>query len=90
MAILPMNWKTVDKRLGCRIFYHGVVGFVFKFGSNWTNFDVSTPFLMQGWCSVRARKVSEMVSGPTSLSLTLLGLGLYLSLPATRSSKHSA
>ena len=22
------------------------MGFVFKFGSNWTNFDVSTPFLM--------------------------------------------
>ena len=26
----------------------------------------------QGWCSVRARKVSEMVSGPTSLSHTLV------------------
>ena len=26
----------------------------------------------QGWCSVRARKVPEMVSGPTSLSHTLL------------------
>ena len=28
-------------------------------------------FNTQGWCSVRARKVSEMVSGPISLSLTL-------------------
>ena len=49
------------------------MGFVFKFGSNWTNFDVSTPFLIgRGWCSVRARKVSEMASGLTSLSLTLI------------------
>ena len=37
----PMNWRTVDKHLGCWILRHGVVGFVFKFGSNWTNFDVS-------------------------------------------------
>ena len=46
VAILPMNWRMADKQLGCWIFCHGVVGFVFKFGSNWTNFDVSTPFLM--------------------------------------------
>ena len=72
-----MNWRVADKQLGCWIFCHGVVGFVFKFGSNWMNFDVFTPFLMgrQGWCSVRARKVSKMVSGPTSLSLTLIEFG---------------
>ena len=70
MAILPMNQRTVDKQLGCCIFCRGVVGFVFKFGGNRTNFDFSTPFLMRrGGYSVRARKVSEMVSGPTSLSL---------------------
>ena len=49
-----MNWRTVDKRSGCWIFCHGVVGFVF---SNGTNFDVSTPFLMGrgGAVSVRER-----------------------------------
>ena len=72
MAILPMNRRMVDKQLGCCIFCRGVVGFVFKFCSNWTNFDLSTPFLMRkgGVVSV-GEKVSEMVSGPTSLSLTL-------------------
>ena len=69
-----MNWRTVDKQLGCCILCRGVVGFVFKFCSNRTNFDFSTYsiFNAQGWCSVRARKVSEMVLGPTSLSLTLI------------------
>ena len=67
-----MNWRMVDKQLGCCIFCRGVVGFVFKFCSNWTNFDFFySIFNAQGWSSVRARKVSEMVSGPTSLSLTL-------------------
>ena len=46
MAIPPVNQWMVDKQLGCWIFYRGVVGFVFKFGSNWTNFDVSTPFFV--------------------------------------------
>ena len=47
----------VDKQLGCCIFCHGVVGFVFKFCSNRTNFDFSTPFLMRvgGVVSVRER-----------------------------------
>ena len=40
----------------------GVVGFVFKFGSNWSTFDVSTSILVSGggvvsvretWCRVR-------------------------------------
>ena len=64
-----MNWRVADKQLGCWIFCHGVMGFVFKFGGNWTNFDISTPFLVCGGGAVR--KVSEMVAGPTSLSLTL-------------------
>ena len=57
MAILPMDWRTVDKRLDYWIFCHGVVGFVFKFGSNWTIFDVSAPFLIGrgGVVSVRDR-----------------------------------
>ena len=57
MAILQTNWRTVDKRLGCWIFCHGVMVFFFKFGGNWTNFDVSTPFLMGrgGVVSVRER-----------------------------------
>ena len=81
MAILPINWTTVDKHLGCWILRHSVVGFVFKFGSNGTNFDVSTPFLMGrgGAVSVRELKVSEMVSGPTSLSHTLVSTWLILS-----------
>ena len=46
-----------DEQLGCWIFCHGVVGFVSKFGGNWTNFDVSAPFLMGrgGVVSVRER-----------------------------------
>ena len=57
VAILPINWRTGGKQLGCWIFCHGVMGFVFKFGSDWTNFDVSTPFLMRrgGLVSVRER-----------------------------------
>ena len=72
VVILPMDWGTVDKQLGCWVFCHGVVGFVFKFGSNWTNFDVSTPFLMRrgGEVSVRER-CPRWLSCPTSLSLTL-------------------
>ena len=41
VAILPMNWRMTGKQLGCWIIYHVVVGFFFKFSSNWTNFDVS-------------------------------------------------
>ena len=57
VATLPMNWRMVDKQLGCWVICHGVVGFVFKFCSNWTNFDFSAPFLMRrgGVVSVRKR-----------------------------------
>ena len=51
------------------------MGFVFKFGSNWTNFDVSIIFQNARVGSVCARKLSEMVvSGPTSLPLTFMDL----------------
>ena len=53
----------VDKQLGCWIICHGVVGFVFKFGSNWTNFDVSAPFLMGRGGVVSAKGVRDGV-GP--------------------------
>ena len=43
--MLPMNWGMVDKWLGYWVFCLGVVGFVFKFGSNWSTFDVSTSIL---------------------------------------------
>ena len=57
MAMLPMNWRMVDKCLGCWVVSRGVVGFVFKFGRNWSNFDVSTSFLVceGGVVSVRER-----------------------------------
>ena len=57
MATLAMNRRMVDKQLGCWIICHGVVGFVFKFCSNSTNIDFSTPFLMHrgGVVSVRER-----------------------------------
>ena len=45
--MLPMTWRMVDKWLGCWAFCHDV-GFVFKFGSNGSNFDVSTSFLVCG------------------------------------------
>ena len=59
-----MNWRMIDKCLGCWVFSRDV-GFVFKFGRNWLNFDVSTSFLVCGsgvvsvrercprWCRVR-------------------------------------
>ena len=39
-------------------FCHDVVSFIFKFGSNWTIFDVSTG------CSVYGASVPKMVLGP--------------------------
>ena len=76
MAVLPIGWRIVDEWLGYWVFCRGVVGFVFKFGSNWSTFDVSNfNFSERGWCRVHARNMSEL-SGPTSLSLTLV-VGLH-------------
>ena len=46
--MLPINWRMVDKWLGYWVFCLGVVGFVFKFSSNWSTFDVSTSILVCG------------------------------------------
>ena len=76
-----MNWRAVDKRFGCWIFCHGFVGFVFKFGSNWTNFDVSTPFLMGrgGAVFVRERCVGSDIPVAYVSSRALAGASLTAS-----------
>ena len=70
----------VDKKLGCWIICHGVVGFVFKFCSNWTNFDVSALLLMRRggvvsvrercprWCRVRHPCLENGANTPSSRS----------------------
>ena len=63
-----MNWRMADKQLGCWIFCHGVVGFVFKFGSNWTNFDVYTLFLMGRGGVVCAKGVRDGVGSVRGLA----------------------
>ena len=59
----------VNKQLGCWVFCRGVVDFVFKFVSNWTNFDISTPPLMRrgGVVSVRERWFDIPVAYVTGL-----------------------
>ena len=51
-----MNWGMVDKCLGCWVFSRDVVGFIFKFGRNWSNFDISTSFLVCGGGVVSVRE----------------------------------
>ena len=34
--MLSMNWRMVDQWVGNWVFCRGVVGFIFKFGSNWS------------------------------------------------------
>ena len=70
--MLPMNWRMVDKWLGYWVFCFGVVGFVFKFGSNWSTFDVSTSILVCGGGVGSDIPVAYVMSSPTFISLSLL------------------
>ena len=51
-----MNWRMVDKWSGYWVFRCGVVGFVFRFGSNWSTLDVSTSISVCGGRVVSLRE----------------------------------